>query len=562
MFNNNIPTMSSVKHMLNGNKSLLLLAVAIFAAAGQLQAQIAAFNFSGSSNTVSGWTNVVGDPALGVQTATAGGITISTVSTANWSPNGSGNCALNGWGYSSGTYFPSQVMTDEWIQYNGSGNNLALYNESVPQLRLSSLNPDSTYTLRMTGSNGSYNNPTVYSVVGATAAGSQSLNTYQNRSQGITFVQVAPNSSGIISIYVNCPSGLSGTNFAWICGVEVFSGSSNVGVPQVSISLPTNGTVVSEGANVIINAAATETGGTISKVEFYEDTSKIGEVDAPPYNFTWVGPDPGPYTITAKATDNAGTINSATVNIGVQSLNYYWSTTGNVGNNGDSNFVGNVDSVRLGLRTKNIERLTISPIGYVGIGTITPTAQLHITGTVRMAGLTNDSTKTRVLVSDTSGNLFYRNASSISGPWQYSNGTVYDSLDNIAVGTSNPQGYKLAVNGTAIFTKVKVKTAGTWPDYVFGNGYTPPDLRSLETYLRTYHHLPGIISEADVQRDGIDVGDQQAAILKKVEELTLYLIEQNKNLTEQNHQLQDQNNKLQDLQRQIDELKKLLSEKK
>ncbi len=551
--------MSSVKHMRIVKKVFPLFTATLLAAAGRGQAQIASFNFSASSNSVSGWTNVSGDPALGVRTATAGGITISSVSTANWSPNGSGNSALNGWGQSSGTYFPSQVMLDSWIQYNGSGNNLSLYNEVVPQLQLSGLNPDSTYTLRISGSNGVYNNPTVYTVVGASVAGSQSLTTYQNTSHGIAFVQVTPNSSGIISVYVNCPSGLSGTtNFAWISGVEVFSGSSEVGVPQVSISLPASGAIVSEGANVIINTTATETGGTIAKVEFYEDTSKIGEVDTPPYNFTWVGPEPGLYTITAKATDNVGTINSAAVNIGVQSLNYFWSTTGNVGNNADSAFVGNVDSVRLGFRTKNIERLSILPTGNVGIGTTSPSAQFHTTGTVRLAGLTNDSTKTRVLVSDTSGNLFYRSASSISGHWLYNNGVVYDSADAIAIGTSNPQGYKLAVNGTAIFTKVKVKTAGTWPDYVFRNGYTPPDLKDLEQYLRTYHHLPGIASEADVQQNGIDLGDQQPGILKKVEELTLYLIEQNKQLAEQNRQLQQQNTQLQDQQRQIDELKKLL----
>ena len=118
------------------------------------------------------------------------------------------------------------------------------------------------------------------------------------------------------------------------------------------------------------------------------------------------------------------------------------------------------------------------------------------------------------------------------------------------------------MNGTAIFTKVKVKTAGTWPDYVFRNGYRLPALTTLEQFLRTYHHLPGIASAADIQRDGIDLGGQQAAVLKKVEELTLYLIEQNKTLTDENKKLQAQNVRLQDLQRQIDELKKLLTDKK
>ena len=138
---------------------------------------------------------------------------------------------------------------------------------------------------------------------------------------------------------------------------------------------------------------------------------------------------------------------------------------------------------------------------------------------------------------------------------KYANGVVYDSADAIAIGTSNPQGYKLAVNGTAIFTKVKIKTAGTWPDYVFQKGYALLDLEELEAYLAKYRHLPGIASAAEVQQDGIDVGDHQTALLKKVEELTLYLIEENKALKEQNAKLQEQ-------QRQIDELKKLIGEKK
>ena len=153
-------------------------------------------------------------------------------------------------------------------------------------------------------------------------------------------------------------------------------------------------------------------------MEFFEDTSKIGEVDTPPYNFTWLGPEPGNYLVTARATDIAGTINSASVSIGVKSLNFYWSTTGNTGNNADSTFIGNVDSVRLDFRTKDIQRMSITATGNMGIGTIAPTAQFHTTGSVRLAGLTSDSTKTRVLVSDTSGNLFYRSAASISGRWQ------------------------------------------------------------------------------------------------------------------------------------------------
>jgi len=548
--------MSSVKHMQSTTKVFFLLAAGLMAVAGRVQAQTVSFNFSATSATWTGWVNVTGDPSTGVRTTTANGVTVSSVATANWSPY-DGISAQNGNGFYPGSYFPAAVMSNNWFQYNGTARTLANYNAAMPQLQLSGLNPDSSYILRMSGSDdgGFVSSPTVYTVSGATVYAAQSLSVHNNATQGVTFAGIYPNAGGVISIYINTTSS---TDIASICGLQVYPGNSGVGMPAVAITSPVSGTILPEDGNVIIQATASEVGATISKVEFYADTTKIGEVDAAPYNFTWVDPDPGSYTITAKATDNSGTINNAVVYIGVKSLNYFWSTTGNVGNNADSTFVGNVDSVRLDFRTKDIQRMSILPTGNIGIGTITPTAQLHTTGSVRLAGLTNDSTKTRVLVSDTSGNLFYRSASSISGHWLYNNGVVYDSVDAIAIGTSNPQGYKLAVNGTAIFTKVKVKTAGTWPDYVFRNGYTPPDLKNLEQYLHTYHHLPGIASEAEVQQNGIDLGDQQAGILKKVEELTLYLIEQNKSLKEQNRQLQQQNAQLKDQQDQIDELKKLL----
>ena len=543
---------------------LLLTAIC---ATSQLQAQIASFNFSAAAAPVTGWTNLAGNASASVLTATAGGITISSVATANWAPF-DGTCAINGYGAYPGTYFPVGVMSNGWYQYNATGQTQAEYNAAIPQFKLSGLNPDSTYILRMSGSNGAgiNDNPTVYTVAGTSVYASQYLNAGGNTSQGVTFTAISPDDTGTIRIYVNTNSS---TQLAAINGIQIFYGSAPVGTPTVAITAPTNGTIISEGGNLAIQATASEPGQTITKVEFYADTTKIGEVDAAPYNFTWVGPDPGPYQLTAKATDNVGTINTASINVDVTSLNFYWSTTGNIGNNGDSNFVGNVDSVRLGFRTKNIERLTILPTGNVGIGTKTPTAQFHTTGTVRLAGLTSDSTKTRVLVSDTSGNLFYQNVSSLNGRWQYANGTVYDSADNIAIGTSNPQGYKFAVNGTAIFTKVKVKTAGTWPDYVFAKDYHLPDLQELEDYLTKYRHLPDIASEEEVQRDGIDVGDHQAALLKKVEELTLYLIDENKQLKveadqmkTQQDQMKAQQDRLDQQQKEIDELKKLIAEKK
>lgn len=112
--------------------------------------------------------------------------------------------------------------------------------------------------------------------------------------------------------------------------------------------------------------------------------------------------------------------------------------------------------------------------------------------------------------------------------WQVSGSAIYDSLDNIGIGTSNTQGYKLAVNGPAIFTRVVVKPQVNWPDYVFDGNYRLPTLRDVERYIHEHHHLPGVASETEVKKNGVDLAEQQAALLKKVEELTLYMIDLDK----------------------------------
>lgn len=108
---------------------------------------------------------------------------------------------------------------------------------------------------------------------------------------------------------------------------------------------------------------------------------------------------------------------------------------------------------------------------------------------------------------------------------------------NVFIGTqdANTSTYMgsnlLAVNGTAVFVKAKVATYGpSWPDYVFDSSYKTMPLPDLEKYIKQNKHLPEIPSEKDVQKDGLDLGANQATLLKKIEELTLIVIEQNKKI--------------------------------
>jgi len=119
------------------------------------------------------------------------------------------------------------------------------------------------------------------------------------------------------------------------------------------------------------------------------------------------------------------------------------------------------------------------------------------------------------------------------------------------INTDVVPGYTLSVNGPGIFTKVVVKS-DIWADYVFDSAYKLQPLDKVERYIRDNHRLPEIPSADSVEKNGIDVGANQAALLKKVEELTLYVIEQNKKidaLTEQNKKLNMPEARLKQLER-------------
>lgn len=102
-----------------------------------------------------------------------------------------------------------------------------------------------------------------------------------------------------------------------------------------------------------------------------------------------------------------------------------------------------------------------------------------------------------------------------------------DKNGNVGIGTNNPGSFKLAVEGTLGARKVKVQ-ATAWADFVFHPRYQLPSLYEVEKYISDNHHLPDIPAEAEVLEKGIDVAEMNKLLLQKVEELTLYLIEEHK----------------------------------
>lgn len=114
--------------------------------------------------------------------------------------------------------------------------------------------------------------------------------------------------------------------------------------------------------------------------------------------------------------------------------------------------------------------------------------------------------------------------------------------DNLRVGvsaTDMPIGYRAAIAGKLICEEVRVALLPAWPDYVFDDDYQLPKLEEWEKHIRENKHLPGVPSAAEVARNGIALGEMQAILLQKIEELTLIVIEQQKQIEALKKNLQD-----------------------
>lgn len=105
---------------------------------------------------------------------------------------------------------------------------------------------------------------------------------------------------------------------------------------------------------------------------------------------------------------------------------------------------------------------------------------------------------------------------------------------NVGIGTVEPT-EKLSVYGKIRAQEIKVEVAD-WPDYVFAEGYKVRTLEDLEKFIKLNKHLPEMPSDTEVEAGGIELGEMNKRLLKKIEELTLYIIDQGKeiaNLKEQ-----------------------------
>ena len=228
-----------------------------------------------------------------------------------------------------------------------------------------------------------------------------------------------------------------------------------------------------------------------------------------------------------------------------------WTMNGNAGTNPATQFMGTSDNQDVVFKTNSLERL-----------------RLKSGGDIRISSLTADSGY-RLVVADSLGvlkllggpyspwnnfDLGFASGCPGGGPWmtcgnyvgttQFLGSTnnqplvfktfneqqmIIDTNGKVGIGTNPPLGaidqYRLYVEDGIVTRDVLVKV-GTWPDYVFDPRYELMPFDELRTFLATNNHLPGIPSAADVEeKNGVEVGDLQAKMLKVIEEQALYILE-------------------------------------
>jgi len=265
-------------------------------------------------------------------------------------------------------------------------------------------------------------------------------------------------------------------------------------------------------------------------------------------------------------------------------------STGGYGSMIQSQLNASTKGTRLFFHTSDLNgnvtpRMTITESGNVGIGNTSPGYRLDLATSQTLEGMRlvhnnlgyllihpnslSAGAYNQITQSGDAGIVFgdYNQSSPSTSygfvivPWLGTgSGMRIDKSGNVGIGMADTRGYQLAVNGSAVFAKVVVKS-NPGADYVFDSAYRLRPLAELRQYVRDNHHLPDITPADSMLNHGLDLGVNQTALLRKIEELTLYIIDQDKRLGEADRRLDEQRDLLKTQQEMIERMQKLVYKK-
>ena len=232
-----------------------------------------------------------------------------------------------------------------------------------------------------------------------------------------------------------------------------------------------------------------------------------------------------------------------------------WQTTTvtNINISGGSNKILKLENVNNDYDFNWIEFVNTSSQNYtlttsvVGSGSITPVSGAYTADTVlslnaipgtgyefdSWSGDVNGNSNPVSLTMNSNKSVtatFVEEGSTPSGEsvWEENASGAY-YMDNVGIGNQPLANYRLAVDGKIIAKEIKVE-ASPWADFVFEEEYDLKGLEELEKYITEENHLPDVPSANEVEENGINVGEMNAILLRKIEEMTLYIIQLNERI--------------------------------
>jgi hypothetical protein len=171
--------------------------------------------------------------------------------------------------------------------------------------------------------------------------------------------------------------------------------------------------------------------------------------------------------------------------------------------------------------------------GRVGIGELSPSHKLQVNSAV-------DEDVVRFQVDGaTKFNISSDGGVNVgSGQNEYApDGGLYVANELLVNTSTIATGFMVSVNGKIMCEELRVMDLSTWPDYVFSSDYDLPTLEEVEAHIEAESHLPGVPDACTVEEEGIMIGEMQRVMMEKIEELTLYMIDMNKQNKEQQKQI-------------------------